>query len=182
MGKKDFQQIYRDLKQEIGGDLTCKISYYSDNFEPNKDFGGVVIYKKNDKAKWKNDAGKLKGHSGRSFYVILQKTNGWDVEQKGTGRMHPFVIENHMGIAKFSQIPVFCGAGFAYHDGKVKYHSIWLNSGTCCNKSYPSDGDKCLSYTEKKLVDHVVEQWKKKGKHSVFDIPYSLDRLLKGQT
>ncbi len=71
MGKKDFGAIYRDCKKEVGGEISCKISYYSDKFEANKDFGAVIIYKRNDQCKWKNNKGKLRGHSGRSFYVII---------------------------------------------------------------------------------------------------------------
>eukprot|EP01083_Nonionella_stella_P279047 949146_1 len=180
MGKKDFGKIYRDCKAELGGSVTCKISYYSDKFEQGKNFGAVIIYKRNDKSKWVNDKGSLKGHSGRSFYVIIQKTDGWDVEQKGTGKMHPFVIENHMGIKKFDQPKIFCGGGWAYYCGQVRYHSWWLNSGIdgCCNVSYPSDKDLDMSAKEKKLVDHIFKEWTKYGPHTIIKIPASLDKEL----
>ena len=85
-----------------------------------------------------------------------------------------------MGVKKEDQPNRFCRAGFAYHEGKLKFHSWWLNSGVhgCCNADYPSNGDLDLSELEKKLVRFVFEQWKLKGKHSIFEIPESLDREL----
>jgi hypothetical protein len=43
MGKKNFQGLYKKIKSELG-DVTCKISNYSDNFDPNKNYAGMIVY------------------------------------------------------------------------------------------------------------------------------------------
>mmetsp|Transcript_69362 Transcript_69362/g.62232 ORF Transcript_69362/g.62232 Transcript_69362/m.62232 type:complete len:183 (+) Transcript_69362:107-655(+) len=180
MGKSDFGKLYKECKAEVGGKITIKISFYSDKFDPNKDFGGVIVYKKGGKCKWKNEKGALKGHSGRSFYVIIMETNQWEPEQSGPGKMHPFVVTHHMEMNKAEQLQSILGGGFAYFEKELKYHSIWLNSGSCCGEQskHKSDGSKKLSKKEQMLIDHVFTEWKKRGNHIIIDIPDWLDKAL----
>ncbi len=43
MGKKDFKKIYRSIKNDLGS-VTCKTSYFCDNFKSNCNYAGVIIY------------------------------------------------------------------------------------------------------------------------------------------
>ena len=54
MGRDDFAKLYKECKLECG-EITGKISYFSDNFEANKNYAGIIVYKIDGKCKWKND-------------------------------------------------------------------------------------------------------------------------------
>ena len=73
-GKKNFTSFYKNIKSKLGK-ITCKISYFSDNFDPNKNYAGMIIYAVDGQFQWLNDAGKAKGWKGRSFYIAIQCTD-----------------------------------------------------------------------------------------------------------
>jgi hypothetical protein len=43
MGKENFKDLYRRIKSELG-EITCKISAYSDSFDENKNYAGMIVY------------------------------------------------------------------------------------------------------------------------------------------
>src|ERR1700753_4139889 len=43
-GKSDFSGLCRQIKNDLGGDLTCRISDDSDYFYSNKSYTGVIVY------------------------------------------------------------------------------------------------------------------------------------------
>jgi hypothetical protein len=54
MGKKDFKGLYRSIKRNLGDDITCKTSYFCDNFDPKLNYAGVIIYAIDGNGKWEN--------------------------------------------------------------------------------------------------------------------------------
>src|ERR1700733_2761742 len=43
-GRSDFSSLCREIKNDLGGDLTCRISDDSDYFYPSKSYTGVIVY------------------------------------------------------------------------------------------------------------------------------------------
>jgi len=168
---------YKECKQEVGGDITVKISFFSDKFDKNKNYAGMIVYKIDNKCNWLNQGGKAKGWKGRSFYVAIQSTMDWpDEEQKeaGEGRVHSYLVKNVLG-QNHGDHNVAC-AGFAFHNGELKYSSIWLNKND--QTGGKTDGSKYLSAGETILAKYIFEEWKKKGVHVVLDIPSGIEKAI----
>lgn len=53
MGKKDFKDLYRRIKNQLGI-VTCEISVFSDTFNPRYRYAGVIIYAVDGKFEWQN--------------------------------------------------------------------------------------------------------------------------------
>ena len=124
-------------------------------------------------------AGKAKGYNGRSFYVAIQSTMDWPQSEQnevGNGRVHSYLIKNVLG-QNHGDHNVCCG-GFAFHDGKLKYSSWWLNSND--QTGGKSDGGKNLSEGEKAIVKYVFDQWKRKGVHVVLELPSWIEKSIIG--
>ena len=173
-GKKDFKGLYKRIKSQIGKP-TCKISYFSDDFNPNKNYAGMIVYAIDGKYQWLNEGGKAKGWKGRSFYLSIQCSNDWPsdvIRETEQGRVHHYLIKNVLGF-DYSQDVVCCG-GFAWHNGELKFSSVWLNGRN--QVGWESDGEKNLSPEEKMLVQYCFEKYKENGKHHIFEIPDYLDR------
>jgi len=181
MGKKDFRKLYRRIKSELG-EISCKISYFSDDFDSNKNYAGIIVYAIDGKFRWVNKSGKAKGYNGRSFYIIIRCTDDYDEDKKrnaGQGMVHHYPLEDTLGY-EIDKDRVCCG-GFAYHKRKLKFSSIWLNQNTqngINGEDWETDDNKQLSKPEKVLVEYCFEQYKKKGKHSIFKIPDDIDRKI----
>ncbi|CAG8510573.1 1646_t:CDS:1, partial [Racocetra fulgida] len=159
MGKKNFKNLYKRIKSELG-DITCKISYFSDNFDENKNYAGMIVYAVNGNFAWNNTGGKASGYKGRSFYVVIQCTNNWPsdvLKDVGNGQVHHHVIKSTFGF-DYNQDIVCCG-GFSYHNKQLKFSSLWLNGRS--QEGWESDGSKYLSRPEQILVEHCFEEYKK---------------------
>jgi len=130
------------------------------------------------KFNWVNDKGVATGYKGRSFYVGILDTSKYptDALQRdvGEGRVHHYLILTLTG-RQFSQDTVCCG-GFAIHEGKLKYSSVWLNK----RHQYPqdsfgkSDENKYLSSLEQGLCNFVVDKWKTSGANTAHELPDTL--------
>lgn len=123
------------------------------------------------------EGGKASGYKGRSFYIIIQCTDGWPEEHlkaAGQGRVHDYLLRNVLGI-NFDQDRIACG-GFAYVNGQLKFSSIWLNSRD--QSGVKSDGNKMLSDAEKTLVIYCFNEYKRHGKNHTFEIPSHIDQSL----
>lgn len=185
MGKKHFSSMYRRVKESLaaaGKDpavkISVKISHFSDRFDPNKDYAGVIIYHWEGNVKWYN--GKI-GHRGQSFYVYLVCTDKFqdkEFREAGQGRVHHTAVERIMGI-DFQENKA-CLGGFSVRKGATSYSSVWLNTKTNTSFSIPweSDGSKLLSEAEKVIVDLAVSEWKARGTNKVVEIPPEMDQKL----
>jgi len=177
MGKKDFKGICTKAQEEIGS-LTIKISAFSDPYDVSKSYAGMIIYAVDGKFQWHGTAGRTTGCNGRAFYVGILDTSkypeGEMTRDVGLGRVHHFLIKSLTGREYF-QDTVCCG-GFAIHEGKLKYSSVWLNSSHQTPKDGfgQSDGDKYLSSLEQDLVKYSVDQWKVSGVHKVHELSADL--------
>ena len=69
MGRKDFSSLYEKCKQDVGGTIKIKISFFSDDFDKNKDYIGMIIYQMDGKSIWKN-TGML-----CNYYLITTQYN-----------------------------------------------------------------------------------------------------------
>jgi len=76
-GKSDFSDICRRIKNELGYNLTCRISCDSDSFYSWKTYTGAIVYSMNGKYRWQVEAGRACGRNGRAFYMIVKCTDGW---------------------------------------------------------------------------------------------------------
>ncbi|CAF1253092.1 unnamed protein product [Adineta steineri] len=143
--------MYQCIKRKLGT-VTCKISYFCDEFDESKNYAGAIIYSIDGEYEWKNkEGGKANGFKGRSFYLIIQCTNDWPesyLKEAGKGRVHDYLLKNVLGI-DYNQKRIACG-GFAYVNGELKFSSIWLNRIN--QTGAESDGDKMLSEPEKDLI------------------------------
>ncbi|CAG8486109.1 5285_t:CDS:2 [Scutellospora calospora] len=160
MGKKIFKKLYKRIKNEL-----------------DKNYAGMIVYAINGKFEWKNKKGKTKGYKGKSFYIVVQCTDDWPSKafrDAGRGRVHNHLLEYTLGYDHEDGI-VCCG-GFAYHDGKLKFSSIWLNQTS--QKGCESDDSNELSGHEKMLVKYCFKQYKKFGTDHRFNLPYYIDTPL----
>jgi len=175
-GRQNFKSLYRRIKSQLGRP-SCKVSYFSDNFDPSKNYAGMIVYSVNGNFSWMNTAGQASGYKGRSFYIIVQCTNNWPsdvLRDVGQGRVHHYLIKNTLGF-DYDQDLVCCG-GFSYVNGSLKFSSVWLNGRDQVGCS--SDGSKYLSTPEQALVEYCFGQYRIHGKNSVFSIPDYIDSQL----
>jgi len=182
MGKSDFKTLCKKAQEEIGSPLTLKVSAFSDTYDISKNYAGMIIYAVDGKFNWINTAGDTKGYKGRSFYFGILDTSKYPTQELlrdvGTGRVHHYLILKLTG-REYTQDTVCCG-GFAIHEGKLKYSSVWLNA----RDQYPkdsfgkSDGDKMLSASERELYGFAVEKWKINGSNKAHDLSDTLKAKL----
>lgn len=175
-GRQNFKSLYRSVKSQLGRP-SCKVSFFSDNFDSSKNYAGMIVYAVNGSFNWMNTGGRASGYKGRSFYIIVQCTNNWPsdvLRDVGQGRVHHYLIKNTLGF-DYDQDLVCCG-GFSYVNGSLKFSSVWLNGRNQVGCS--SDGSKYLSGPEQTLVEYCFEQYKSRGRNSTFSIPDYIDRQL----
>lgn len=188
MGKQNFENFYRQIKSELlpkFGKITGKISLYGENFDPSKNYAGMILYAIDGEFEWKNTGGKASGQRGWSFYVVIQSTNNWPSEAYGRARqgyVHDYLIKNVLGREhgerdSQGRQKICCG-GFGYRDGQLKFSSWWLNSSH--QIGCDSDGTKYLSDAERVLIKYCFERYKEKGVHHIFEIPSYIDNQLSG--
>ncbi|CAG8693525.1 hypothetical protein C2G38_2174731 [Gigaspora rosea] len=175
MGKENFKKLYKRIKYELGS-ITCKISGFSDEFDEDKDYAGMIVYAIDGEFAWENTGGITSGYRGKSFYIIIQCTDDWPPEvlrDVGKGQVHHYLIKNTFGF-DFNQDIICCG-GFSYHEKTLKYSSVWLNERdqTGCK----SDGTKYLSRREKVLVKYCFKKYKQNGINYAFPIPSYIDKM-----
>jgi len=182
MGKKDFHSIYSEACRELGSRPTIKVSHFSDRYDQNKNFAGVIVYHNRGSFTWYNEQGVAKGYKGRAVYVILRCTDSWPEEafkRAGEGMVHDYLYK-FLFDNDFNKRQTCCG-GFAVMKGTLKYSSIWLNkqsSGSEAQRPWQSDGNKLLSKGEELLVDIAVRSWKGGG-GNIVHIPDLVDFLIK---
>mmetsp|Transcript_13740 Transcript_13740/g.24344 ORF Transcript_13740/g.24344 Transcript_13740/m.24344 type:complete len:260 (-) Transcript_13740:1188-1967(-) len=182
MGKKDFHSIYSEACRELGSRPTIKVSHFSDRYDQNKNFAGVIVYHNRGSFTWYNERGVAKGFKGRAIYVILRCTDSWPEEafkRAGEGMVHDYLYK-FLFDNDFNKRQTCCG-GFAVMKGTLKYSSVWLNqqsSGSEAQRPWQSDGSKFLSKGEQLLVNIAVRSWKEGGKNIV-DIPDDVDMHIK---
>jgi hypothetical protein len=170
-GRSDFSGLCRRIKDDLGGDLTCRISCNSDSFYSWKNYAGVIVYAMNGNFRWVSSGGRASGRNGRSFYMIIKCTDNWGSDRIGIGSgiFHGSIIKDELGIDLSYNSNTVCGGGFVYRNGELKFNSHALNSvdQAVCS----SDGSSELSYYEKRLVEHCFNEYKAKGPGSVISIP-----------
>jgi len=179
MGKQNWTSThYEPAKQELGPNLTLKISHFSDTYSPSGKYAGVIMYHWKGQFSWRNEH---LGYGGRAFYVAILDTNKWPADAfraAGQGMVHDYIFKKTFG-EDFRQNTASCG-GFAIMNGTLKFSSWWLNN-TSSDKfrhKWSSDGDKNLSGPEQELVKFAVEEWKRHGTHHIAAIPGWLDQRL----
>ena len=177
-GKSDFSGLCRQIKNDLGGDLTCRISDDSDYFYSNKSYTGVIVYAVDGKFRWMFP----NNYVGRSFYMIVKNTDDWQERHPerfgiGGGVFHGWLIKDKFGFDlssnynKYTNNKICCG-GFSWIPSRsesLSFNSYVLNSVDQVGCS--SDGSNGLSYYEKRLVEYCFSEYKAKGPGSVISIP-----------
>ena len=181
MGKKNWCDThYSPICASLGVRPTLKVSHYSDDFDPNDSFAAIIMYHWRGRAKWRNEH---KGQNGRAFYVVFANTKHWPAERfrrAGKGMVHDYIFQTTFGEA-FDENNASVG-GFAIHEGRIKYSSIWLNmkSSDAYELSWESDGSKYLSVPEQSLAEWATSVWINHGKGNIHRIPDALHNILAG--
>lgn len=172
MGKKHFVSThYLPAKRALGGNVSLRITYCSDRYNPQGEFAGVIMYHRKGKFKWQN---KHNGCRERAFYVAILDTSKWPSDAfRGA-----YIFKERFGEdIRNNRASV---GGFTVIDGTTRYRSALLNTKT--NRSYANkwyaDGSDQLSNGERWLVDFAVQEWKRHGPNHICEIPSSLDRSL----
>lgn len=174
MGKKNFANFYREMRSNLGSKPKCKISYYSDDFYPNKNYVGAIVYSVDKNFSWKNEDGILKNQKGRSLYFIVQCVDDWPreiLQDAHNGSLQKYLIKKNFGIDP--QSGRVCCSGFSYHEGQLKFNSQWLNG--IDQNHCKSDGLRSLNSSEKELVQHCFSQYRQYGKNHLFEVTSELD-------
>ena len=181
-GRSDFSGLCRRIKNDLGSDLTCRISSNSDYFYPSKSYTGVIVYAVNGNFRWQVEGGRNYGRNGRAFQMIVKNTDDWQErypERQGIGGgiFHGYIIKDEFGFDldnhynKYSNNKICCG-GFSWLPSRsesLSFNSYVLNSVD--QVGCGSDGSRELSYYEKRLVEHCFNEYKAKGPGSIIDIP-----------
>jgi len=174
--------LCKQAQDQLGAPPTLKISAFSDKYDSSKSYAGIIIYAVDGKFSWINDKGVAIGYKGRSFYCGILDTSKYPTDELkrdvGTGRVHHYLILTLTG-REFTQDTVCCG-GFAIHESKLKFSSVWLNA----RHQYPkesfgkSDQDKYLSSLEKELCNFAVDKWKTSGVNTAHELSDTLKSSL----
>ena len=127
-----------------------------------------------------NESGQASGHRGRCFYVIIKNTAYFPDERAvGAGRVHFYPIEQVLG-SEIEKQRVLCG-GFAYHNGTLKFSSIWLNQNDQIGiggSMAQTDDSKYLTDPEQVIVKYCFDQYKSHGSNITFTIPAHIERQI----
>jgi len=182
MGKKDLSKLYKAAKRQNGVD-SCKSSYFCDEFEPNEDYAGLVIYAVDGSFKWRNNSGVSSGYKGQAFQLIIVKSSKLErYFEGGCGRVHVALLKYLLGDVNPDN--VMC-TGFAIARSSVRgaqpilrFSSVVMNGQNQKGVGGETDGSKYCSQLEQELVTYMVGHWKANGKHKIFAFPYSLQRKL----
>lgn len=186
MGKQNFIDIYTQacLNLDVSR-LSVKISNFSDTFDANKNYAGLIVYHHKGKYKWKNTTGVAKGYNCRTLYVLILCTDTWPTtafKRAGQGMVHDYLYKQMFGRSACFRRRQTCCGGFSILKGdEVRYSSKWLNKQSSSRTSrmpWASDGNKVLSTGEETLVDLAVMTWKNKGPNSIVDVPKELHTTL----
>lgn len=176
MGKKNFNKIYLKACQELQTERpSIKLSYFCDDYDPKKNYAGIILYNHRGSFKWKHRRGSpADGCNCRFLYVYMKSTDDWsgeDFQRAGEGKVHDKMFKEMFGVS-FRSHRSCCG-GFAVMKGKRKYSSIWLNdqSSKKTKLKWESDGNKNLSYEEKMIVDLAIDTWVEQGKDNITQLP-----------
>ena len=173
-GKRNFKEICENARrkfQSYNKSVTGRISCDSDTYYSWKDYACAIIYSINGDCKWENTGGEAKGRGGWSFYVIIKCTNDWPSEDKtdtGNGVVHRSLIRRGLGF-DINNTTSVCGAGFAWHNGELRFGSWSLNERNVIGGV--SDGTRDLSSDEKTLARFCWEQYTSYGPDKTFNIP-----------
>lgn len=182
MGKKNFSRIYIQACNELGvSKPKIKLSHFCDEYNPRKNYAGIIIYHHRGEYQWTNGEGVARGHRGRAFYVLIECTDDWPrsaFRRAGEGLVHDYMY-TRMFNRNFQDGMTCCG-GFAIMKGEVKYSSIWLNkqSSSVTRFTWATDGNKNLSAEEQVLVDLATTYWKRGNKGAIIEIPDEYDAIL----
>ena len=76
-GKSDFSGLCRRIKDDLDGNLTCRIFDNSDYFYSSKSYTGVIVYAVNGNFRWQVEGGRACGRRGRAFQMIVKNTDDW---------------------------------------------------------------------------------------------------------
>ena len=83
MGKYHFKDLYRRIRREHGT-VSCEVSVFSDNFNPLRNYAGVIIYAIDGKFEWENNGehrrqyiqqGHIYLYESVLFFFIMDR--GW---------------------------------------------------------------------------------------------------------
>ncbi|CAF3760097.1 unnamed protein product [Rotaria socialis] len=124
---------------------------------------------------WALVGGEANGYNGQSFYIIIKCIDNWPAEYRteaGQERAHDYLLKSVMG-RDYDQTRIACG-GFFYIHGELKCNSTWLNTRN--QQGARSDGRKTLSDDERALVTYCFDQYKRSGKHQIFEMSSALDQ------
>jgi hypothetical protein len=95
MGKKDFHSIYSEACRELGSRPTIKVSHFSDRYDHNKNFAGVIVYHNRGSFTWYNERGVAKGYKGRAIYLCHLALHRQLVRTSPTKNINHYVLINN---------------------------------------------------------------------------------------
>eukprot|EP00540_Astrosyne_radiata_P014791 CAMPEP_0116839550 /NCGR_PEP_ID=MMETSP0418-20121206/9833_1 /TAXON_ID=1158023 /ORGANISM="Astrosyne radiata, Strain 13vi08-1A" /LENGTH=201 /DNA_ID=CAMNT_0004469681 /DNA_START=370 /DNA_END=976 /DNA_ORIENTATION=+ len=105
-----------------------KISAFSDLYDANKHFAGIIVCNHEGKFQWKNTDGVAKDYNCRAIYVLILCTDRWPAnafKRAKQGYVHDYIYFQMFG--RMYDDKVSCCGGFAMMKGEIKYNSVWLN-------------------------------------------------------
>ena len=109
MGKDNFDEIYLQACHELlPAQPSIKVSFYSDDYDPNMNYAGIILYSHKGAFKWKHQYGSIaSGENCRFLYVYIKCTDSWsgnDFKRAGEGMVHENVRRHSWG--QFQSMPI----------------------------------------------------------------------------
>jgi len=134
---------------------TFRISCTSDNFNPRRDYGGVMVLRA---------CPEMVSQKIRAGYIHIKDSSG-GLAASREGQVHGAVTKDMCGLEPSSaQRKGAVLAGFAVRGGVLKINSRILN-----NVGDGTDGNMELSASEVEYIGRLVNKWKRGGAAQTVD-------------
>jgi hypothetical protein len=156
---------------------TMHISCKSDTYQPDHNYGGIIIYQYDGKSEW-TTANNTHCKSG---YIVIKDIDSENVKKligKEPGQVHGAVYRNAFGESVNEAKVV--GEGFAVRNGESKVEKFEINSGVLNNPkdSIHHDHRKRMHELSEHCVGKIVEYWKTAGPSWVRQRNFEVKQLL----
>jgi hypothetical protein len=155
---------------------TMHISCKSDTYQPDHNYGGIIIYQYDGKSEWRT----ANNTHCKSGYIVIQDSDSENVKQwrNEPGQIHGALYRNAFGESVNEAKVV--GEGFAVRNGKSKVEKFEINSRVFNNPkgSIHHDHRKRMHELSEHCVGKIVEYWKTAGPSWVRQRNFEVKQLL----
>jgi hypothetical protein len=134
------------------------VSCQSSRIDPQKNYGGIVLYAKGTETEWKVSGLKMKS----GYIYITDSDSALRDFPHEVGAIHDAVYRRLAGSKRPDDIIV---GGFSVQNGVWKF-----NSGTLNTHGQLASRDRKINQYEEEWVKEAVEQWMQTGKQN-YDLP-----------